>query len=51
MASPDKQSVQGDGRIRCWKRIPEADDRVLRVVLLSDGQTVHNAFFDRNVTL
>ena len=44
---PDVESVQTDGRIRRWKRIPEAENRVLRVVLLEDGATVHNAFFDR----
>lgn len=26
---------------------PEMDNRYLRVVLLADGETVHNAFFDR----
>ena len=45
---PEKQFVQADGRIRFWARVPEADDRYLRVVLLSDGETVHNAFFDRD---
>jgi hypothetical protein len=44
---PVRQSIQGDGRIRCWTRIPEMNDRYLRVVLLPDGETVHNAFFDR----
>jgi hypothetical protein len=39
--------IQSDGRIRKWARIPEAD-RYLRVILLEDGQTVHNAFFDRS---
>jgi len=29
-------------------RIPEFDDRALRVILLDDGRTVHNAFFDRS---
>jgi hypothetical protein len=47
IAQPEKRFVQVDGRIRCWARVPEADDRYLRVVLLSDGETVHNAFFDR----
>jgi hypothetical protein len=28
-------------------RVPEMDNRYLRVILLSDGETVHNAFFDR----
>jgi hypothetical protein len=44
---PDAERIQSDGRIRRWKRIPEAQGRVLRVVLLEDGETVHNAFFDR----
>lgn len=46
-ATPERQHVQADGRLRCWRRIPEADGRWLRVVLLEDGQTIHNAFFDR----
>lgn len=47
MAHPERRVVQADGRIRCWARVPEANGRYLRVVLLSDGETVHNAFFDR----
>jgi hypothetical protein len=39
--------IQPDGRIRRWAAIEEADGRFLRVVLLEDGETVHNAFFDR----
>jgi len=48
--SPLRESVQADGRIRRWARIPEAENRYLRVVLLADGETVHNAFFDRRFT-
>ncbi|NWG73191.1 MAG: hypothetical protein HXY24_01035 [Rubrivivax sp.] len=48
VANPTKRVVQADGRIRCWAPVPEAGGRVLRVVLLADGQTVHNAFFDRS---
>ena len=44
---PIKEHVQADGRIRRWAKIAEADGRYLRVVLLPDGETVHNAFFDR----
>ena len=44
---PDSESVQADGRVRRWARIPEADGKYLRVVLLEDRETVHNAFFDR----
>ena len=45
--SPEAEQIQTDGRIRRWGRVPEMDDRYLRVILLSDGETVHNAFFDR----
>jgi hypothetical protein len=45
---PDLEKVQSDGRIRRWKRIPEAKGRFPRVVLLEDGLTIHNAFFDRS---
>lgn len=44
---PIREHIQADGRIRRWAAIPEADGRFLRVVLLDDGETVHNAFFDR----
>lgn len=47
---PTKQIIQADGRIRRWAAIEEADGRYLRVVLLEDGETVHNAFFDRSFT-
>ena len=45
--APLREAVQGDGRIRRWVQIPEMGNRYLRVVLLSDGESVHNAFFDR----
>jgi hypothetical protein len=44
---PVKEIIQQDGRIRRWAPIPEAGGKYLRVVLLPDGKTVHNAFFDR----
>ena len=44
---PENEQIQADGRIRRWAKIKEMDDRYLRVVLLPDGETVHNAFFDR----
>ena len=47
-ANPVKRVVQADGRIRCWAPVPEAGGRMLRVVLLADGETIHNAFFDRS---
>jgi len=45
---PARVERQKDGRIRRWARIPEMGDRALRVILLEDGETVHNAFFDRD---
>jgi len=45
--NPAKVEVQSDGRIRKWARITEAG-KYLRVILLGDGETVHNAFFDRS---
>jgi len=48
MDSPEKEEVQSDGRIRRWAIVPEAGNRYLRVVLLPDGETVHNVFFDRS---
>lgn len=44
---PARETIQADGRIRRWARVAEAGDRFLRVILLPDGETVHNAFFDR----
>lgn len=45
---PEREMIQEDGRIRRWALIPEAGNRYLRVILLPDGKTVHNAFFDRS---
>lgn len=49
MSAPIGERVQADGRIRRWTQVAEMENRYLRVVLLSDGETVHNAFFDRRV--
>ena len=45
---PAKEVIQADGRIRRWAQIPQMGGKYLRVILLSDGETVHNAFFDRS---
>jgi len=47
VANPEHSLTQADGRIRRWGRITEANDKYLRVILLEDGLTLHNAFFDR----
>jgi hypothetical protein len=45
--NPEHTQVQTDGRIRKWRRIKERN-KYLRVILLEDGETVHNVFFDRS---
>ena len=50
VADPLRREVQEDGRIRFWGEVTDTRDgqvRVLRVVTLEDGVTLHNAFFDR----
>ena len=47
ISAPLREHIQADGRIRRWAAISEMENRYLRVVLLSDGETVHKAFFDR----
>lgn len=48
LANPIKTITQPDGRICHWANILAAEGRALRVVTLADGETIHNAFFDRN---
>jgi hypothetical protein len=45
--NPVKTEIQSDGRIRKWSKI-ESEGKYLRVIMFEDGETVHNAFFDRN---
>jgi len=50
IAEPIRRRPQLNGRIRFWGRVVDPRDgkvRILRVVTLDDGETVHNAFFDR----
>ena len=44
---PIRRETQTDGRIKVWGYISE-ENKYLRVILLADGETVHNAFFDRS---
>jgi hypothetical protein len=51
VAAPLRREVQQDGRIRCWGTVVDTrdgKDRILRLVTLEDGETIHNAFFDRD---
>ena len=47
LEKPEKSEILADGRIRKWAHIEEVG-KYLRVILLEDGETVHNAFFDRS---
>jgi hypothetical protein len=47
---PLRQTIQDDGRIRHWGSVTlpgEQEARILRVITLEDGETLHNAFLDR----
>jgi len=46
--NPVRREVQDDGRIRHWGYIADLGGRALRVITLADGETVHNAFPDRD---
>ena len=48
--APIRETVQSHGRIRRWVQVQEMENRFLRVVILPDGETVRNAFFDRRFT-
>jgi len=47
LRNPARREVQPDGRIHHWIFIPELG-KYLRVVTLEDGETMHNAFPDRD---
>lgn len=50
VATPLHREEQPNGRIRFWGKVTLAGQirpRYLRVVTLADGETIHNAFFDR----
>jgi hypothetical protein len=45
--NPIKEELQIDGRKRYWGFVPELN-KIIRVVVLEDGETLHNAFMDRS---
>jgi hypothetical protein len=47
ITNPLKQEIQEDGRRRYWGFVPELN-KIIRVVVLEDGETIHNAFMDRS---
>lgn len=51
LANAVRTEVQRDGRVSHWGRVTlpgETKARILRVVTLEDGATLHNAFIDRD---
>ena len=48
LRNPLARIQQADGRVRYWSAPKELGGRALRVVTLEDGETVHNAFPDRD---
>lgn len=51
LRSPVRVESEPNGRVRHWGYIGELGGRALRVVTLADGETVHNAFPDRDFEL
>ena len=50
IADPLRCETQPDGRIRFWGQVylpGQGAVRILRVVTLDDGETIHDAFLDR----
>ena len=50
IAAPLRTEEQADGRLRFWGEVTlpgELEPRIMRVVTLEDGETIHNAFLDR----
>ncbi len=53
IANPIRREEQEDGRIKFWGRITlpgEEASRIIRVVTLEDGETLHTAFIDSGFT-
>ncbi len=52
LTASSASETQPDGRRRFWIAVDcgDGERRVLRVVTLDDGETIHNAFFDRGFT-
>ena len=46
VSAPEHTETEEGGRVRCWGYVDQIG-KYLRVVVLEDGVTVHNAFPDR----
>jgi hypothetical protein len=45
--NPERKEIQPEGRVRFWAKVEELGNKYLRVITLSDGVSIHNAFVDR----
>ncbi len=45
--NPVSEVVQTDGRLKRWAYIDKMQ-KYLRIIILEDKETIHNAFFDRD---
>jgi len=45
-----RSEPQEHNRYRFWAAVPELEGRYLRVIMLEDKMTIHNAFPDRGFT-
>lgn len=49
ISEPHTTETQEDGRTRRWIYVP-SEEKYMRVIVEPDGETVHNAFLDRDFT-
>lgn len=47
ISHPTKTEAQSDGRIKIFARDLK-ENKWVRIILLEDGKTIHNIFYDRN---
>ena len=45
--NPLKKEIQEDGKIKIWG-FSSKFNKIVRIILLEDEETIHTAFFDRN---
>lgn len=51
IAAPLRTEEQVDGRLRFWGEVilpGEDEPRIIHLVTIEDGETIHNAFLDRS---
>ncbi|MBT1450536.1 hypothetical protein KJ365_06540 [Glaciecola sp. XM2] len=46
--SPEFRLLQSDGRVSLFSKVSEMNNQYLRLILLKDGKTVRDAYFDKH---